>query len=235
MKVEGQRKYDFLQVQEAELLMGWRKGCTGHTGSSNRNRLARIGAGWDLNVTKALLKFWVVKTHQTSKKCTVSYHPRVRTKFMSWKETPEKPRDNTVTSRQGKISIGKGPSKSMLLTFEHCHKAMGHLSLMQIQRASKYNVIEGLAKFNWNELQGKACTSCDKCTARMSDKCKENPVEFKLVRPMQHIYAEAAVVTKSEAGEGMNYIVRFREAPRRPSDSAFTGKTLLMGKPIEEP
>ena len=57
---------------------------------------------------------------------------------MNWKETPEKPRDNTVTSRQGKISIGKGPSKSMLLTFEHCHKAMGHLSLMQMERVCKY-------------------------------------------------------------------------------------------------
>ena len=213
VKVEGQQKYDFLQVQEAELLMGWRKGCTGHTGSSNRNRLARIGAGWDLNVTKALLKFWVVKTHQTSKKCTVRYHPRVRTKFMSWKETPEKPRDNTVTSRQGKISIGKGPSKSMLLTYEHCHRALGHLSIMQMERACKYNVIEGLPKFNWDELQDKVCTSCDKGTQRMPDKCKQKPVEFKPIHPMQHIYADVAVITKSEAGEGMNYIVCFREAP----------------------
>ena len=39
VKVEGQ------QVQEAELLMGLHKGCTGHIGSSNRNRLAILRAG----------------------------------------------------------------------------------------------------------------------------------------------------------------------------------------------
>ena len=101
----------------------------------------------------------------------------------------------------------------MLLTFEHCHKAMGHLRLMQMERACEYNVIEGLPKFNWDELQDKGCTSCDKGTQRMPDRCKQKPVEFKPIHPMQHIYADVAVVTKSEAGEGMNYIVCFGEAP----------------------
>ena len=155
-----------------------------------------------------------MKNHQTPKTCTMRYHPRVRTKLMAWKETPEKPRDNTIISRQGKISIGKGPSKSMLLTYEHCHRARGHLSKMQMERACKYNVTEGLPKFNWDELQDKVCTSCDnyKGTQRMPNKCKQNPLEFKLIHPMQHIYADVAVITKSEAGESMNYIVCFREA-----------------------
>ena len=42
---------------------------------------------------------------QKSTKCTVSYHNQVKTRFMEWKATPRKPRDNTITSKQGKISI----------------------------------------------------------------------------------------------------------------------------------
>ena len=49
----------------------------------------------------------------------------------------------------------------------------------------------------------------------MPDRCKEKPVEFKPIHPMQHVYAGVAVVTKSEAGEGMIYVVCFREAPEQ--------------------
>ena len=97
VKVEGQRKYYLLQVQEAELLMGWHFKV--HIGSSDTNRLARNGAGWDLNVTKALPKFWVMKTrYQKSKKCTIYRHHQVKPRFIEWKVTPKKPRDNTITS-----------------------------------------------------------------------------------------------------------------------------------------
>ena len=64
-----------------------------------------------------------------------------------------------------------------------------------------------MPEFDWDEIKWEQCIDCDKAQQRVPDRCKKKPEEFKPLHPMQHIYADVAVITESEALDGMRYIV----------------------------
>ena len=211
VKQKGRKYLTYLRANEAEQLHGLKKGCTAHTGKGSLNRLQCIGNGWDLYAVRAILKFWVPSQTESSEPKAVTWNTRIQIKEFVWTETPQKEELSTKLKRN--ILMGRGRSKKTLSSYDHLHEAMGHASASVLEKASRYKVILDIPEIDWDEVKDKVCTSCDKGQQRMPDKCRDKPVEFKPIHPMQHIYADVAVITATEASGGMQYIVCFREAP----------------------
>ena len=213
VKQKGRKYLTYLRPNEAEQLHGLKRGCTAHTGEGPLNRLQCIGNGWDLYAVRPILKFWVPSQTGSSGPKTVTWNKRIQIKEFVWTETPQVERDKNEELLKRNILMGRGKSKKLLSSYDHLHQAMGHASASTLERASRYKVILDIPKIDWDEVKDRVCTSCDKGQQRMPDKCKDKPEEFKPIHPMQHIYADVAFITATEAAGGMRYIVCFREAP----------------------
>ena len=218
VKQKGKKALQYLRPTEAELLMGMKEGCTGRGKSGAANRLKAIGNGWDLNTVKAILKYWEPRCDEDSKHTEVRWgdqhrkgdsptEPVVR-RTATWRDGP-----SSKHKRSGNAFMMRGLPKSKLHSWWYVHKALGHPSNSTMERCCKHKVILGMPEFDWDEIKGEQCIDCDKAQQRMPDRCKKKPEEFKPLHPMQHIYADVAVITESEALDGMRYIVCFREAP----------------------
>ena len=219
VKQKGKKALQYLRPTEAELLMGMEEGCTGRGKSGAANRLKAIGNGWDLNTVKAILKYWEPRCDRDSahtKVCWEDHHrkddcpieePVVR-RTTTWRDGPR-----SKGRKSSNAFMMRGLPKSKLHSWWYVHKALGHPSNSTMERCCKHKVILGMPEFDWDEIKGEQCIDCDKAQQRMPDKCKKKPEEFKPMHPMQHVYADVAVITESEALDGMKYIVCFREAP----------------------
>ena len=216
VKQKGRKYLVYLRTNEAGHLYRLKTGHTAHTGERSLNRLQGIGNGWDLYAVSAISKFWVPNETGSSRPIAVTWNKRIQKTEFAWTETPSVQRDEQgelLIKLKRKTRMPRGRYKKTVSSYDHLHQATSHASASSFEKVSMYTIILDILKIDRDEVNDLICTSCDKGQQRMPDKCKENPIEFLPIHPMQHTYADVAFIIATQACDGTRYSLCLREAP----------------------
>ena len=133
-----------LRSHEIELLLGHQKNVTKHPTVTSTDRNQCLGNGWDMNVVDAILSYLDLDEAQNEKRPYGKPYKRAY--------------------------LARGMGRKRIQDFDFCHEALSHPSPTTMQIIHRDEVIEGMPKFDWENMP--RCIDCDKGRVTMTDKTK---------------------------------------------------------------